>query len=914
MVAVKTGFTPPPMPGMPSPMQPMGGLPPMPPMGGPGTFPVPQGGNPFAPLPPMPLAGMPPPMGGPGTFPVAPNTQVPQQQQQQQGSNAPRRKRFGDSLESMLGRNMFAPQQQMVAPGMPMMRTPTPRPMEMGGIVQGFANGGNANAQAAASMMSAGIGNIGGKAITSGAQNIQSSFTSSASKRRRKKRRQEEARLAAEKAAAIQQIRDAEAAAAVAAQQTPSGKMDFGDEDYTPTSAALNQQLSGLGATNITTNFSPVDYTTTGSNNNFTTAAQADTGVSGAEFVAAGGLGSVDSGSPTSPPPVTLGSTEALPAPVENPPLVVYTDMVGNTHNSAAERDIANLGIQQQMYGSGNQAAKNVQQELYKQYAEQFPEGKRMEGDSEELGRMAADTYLQYAPQINELLGPQGLPNQPFNLPFSFSGIESIKPSGSEDSPSNMTDKQLGYFAERYPEGFLNGRRLRETSGLDNMGLPSEQDVGLGLGSDYPDMSMTAIPGATTPDDIQLESGPALSLVKPGNRGFTPEGTQIAPEAATVTPTENFESTASQMQANIFDPSGGETDEGQKIAPPKAGTGGSDKSKATPTEMITSYTNKETGKTTVDDPDTSENEAMLAQLGLLSTLRENQANPNVSRDPTSVNAAEAAYLQEALGNMDDPNFAEQVINKVIRNLTFGMFDPDDPQKREDAKAILDAYRDTGKFVYDTEENAIDLSTEEGLKQLEALTKGAGIEPAVTGVRDKEGNVVDFEDGTGFRNIMGDYNPVYKDGQVFSGGSDTQNILTGSTDVFGGNTNTGNTATEITTGGGDDDGGSDTGTDTGVDTGHTVDENGNKVCNQEGYIYNPETKICEPKKEEEEVDGTPGSGIGTGTSGESFDDVLKRVVMAAPDVAPISANVQPMQEGGMAGLNRAADNFLQALAG
>ena len=51
-------------------------------------------------------------------------------------------------------------------------------------------------------------------------------------------------------------------------------------------------------------------------------------------------------------------------------------------------------------------------------------------------------------------------------------------------------------------------------------------------------------------------------------------------------------------------------------------------------------------------------------------------------------------MQEALGNMDDPNFAEQVINKVIRNLTFGMFDPDDPQKeREDAKAILDAYRE-----------------------------------------------------------------------------------------------------------------------------------------------------------------------------------------------------------------------------
>ena len=92
------------------------------------------------------------------------------------------------------------------------------------------------------------------------------------------------------------------------------------------------------------------------------------------------------------------------------------------------------------------------------------------------------------------------------------------------------------------------------------------------------------------------------------------------------------------------------------------------------------------------------------------------------------------------------------------------------------------------------------------------------------------------------------------------------------------------------------------------------KDGNIVCNTEGYVYNPETKVCEPPKEEEEVDGTPDSGIGTGTSGESFEDVLKRVVVAAPDVAPISANVRPMQEGGMAGLNRAADNFLKALAG
>jgi hypothetical protein len=210
-------------------------------------------------------------------------------------------------------------------------------------------------------------------------------------------------------------------------------------------------------------------------------------------------------------------------------------------------------------------------------------------------------------------------------------------------SPTIPGGRPLNDFA-------LNRANFRST------GLFADPDVGLGFGSsDYPDMSMTAIPGATTPDDIQLESGPALSLVNPGNRGFTPSGTQIAPEAATVTPTENFESTRAMLESNVFDPdtldprgdqivSPTGTGIGQKITPPKAGS---------------------SSRTGVD--------------------------PQADQYRSSVNAAEAAYLQEALGNMDDPNFAEQVINKVIRNLTFNMYDPDDPQKREDAKAILDAY-------------------------------------------------------------------------------------------------------------------------------------------------------------------------------------------------------------------------------
>ena len=145
MPAVKTGMTPPPMPGMPAPMQPMGGMPPM--------------QNPFAPMPPMPLAGAPMPQ-PPMPMPPMAQGQMPQgQQQQMMGSTAGRRRRFGDALEGMLGRNQgigaampqqqrpmpmpqMMPQQRMVAPGTPMMRTPTPRPMQYGGIVQGYAPGG----------------------------------------------------------------------------------------------------------------------------------------------------------------------------------------------------------------------------------------------------------------------------------------------------------------------------------------------------------------------------------------------------------------------------------------------------------------------------------------------------------------------------------------------------------------------------------------------------------------------------------------------------------------------------------------------------------------------------------------------------------------------------------------------------
>ena len=109
--------------------------------------------------------------------------------------------------------------------------------------------------------------------------------------------------------------------------------------------------------------------------------------------------------------------------------------------------------------------------------------------------------------------------------------------------------------------------------------------------------------------------------------------------------------------------------------------------------------------------------------------------------------------------------------------------------------------------------------------------------------------------------------------------------------------------------GDDD---TTTTTTEVDTGYTTDENGNKICNQAGYVYDVATDACVPAVAEEESTDTS-LNIGSGAS-RSFEDVLKNIQTKATTISPISANIKPMAQGGMAGLNRTADNFLRALGG
>ena len=740
MVAVRTGF--------PSPMQPMGGFP---------SMALPAGQTPVpAPVPPMPLAGFPPPpqrfpQGGPGTFPVS--------------SNAPRRRRFGDSLEGMLGRNMFAPQMPRPMPT-PMM----PRPMEMGGAVQYFANGGNANRQAAESMLAAGIGNIGGKAITDSAQSIQDRFSGLAnrrSRRRRKRRerlaREEAARLAAEQAAA-------EAAALAASQNAASSlaSLPTGGPGTFPPAAPPPLPSSADITPEV---FIPeVDAASTAEG--FMNIEQPDRSI---DREIAGGTFDDD-------PAFTQG---VIPSEVSPGPQFTYQNIGGIGLGDNREDIQPNLGSQ---------------------------------------------VDLNYTPPDAERFG-YGFPYTKMFPNEFYTGVKGgLGSPVTDDTPQVGTTSGFSYF----PEDTTGVRPPvigeKDDSFAESMFIDEINPYAVGGGFDV-----------TAPEDPDLRD---------------PRGDQI------VSPT------------------------GTGIGIPPANTGGSDRD-----DKSTRLTSEELEKLKAslgEQVPISGIEKVINQIigktffglgsGFADKLRnssEAERRAIVDQHLNALNSGATPVYNdkgEYIGfNMDT---MDTFADKVLAADDISVFLPGGP-----ADADGDGVPDFERFqqVFDAQSTAADAdrfgqSTEQG------FITSDGREFFV----DATGNVVEVEDGVVPFEI--------------GGGDDV-------TDIF----------KDTTTGGGGSGGDSSGDSDTGVDTGHTVDEDGNIVCNTPGYIYNPETKICELPKEEED-DGTLGSGIGTGTSGESFEDVLKRVVVAAPPVAPISANVRPMQEGGMAGLNRAADNFLKALAG
>ena len=98
----------------------------------------------------------------------------------------------------------------------------------------------------------------------------------------------------------------------------------------------------------------------------------------------------------------------------------------------------------------------------------------------------------------------------------------------------------------------------------------------------------------------------------------------------------------------------------------------------------------------------------------------------------------------------------------------------------------------------------------------------------------------------------------------------------------------------------------------VEQNWTIGEDGVVVCNDEGWIYDAETGMC----------AAPSADAGSGSESpslnipqaRSFDDIMASISRPAGKISPISANIENKEKGGMAGLNKTADNFLRALGG
>jgi len=287
-------------------------------------------------------------------------------------------------------------------------------------------------------------------------------------------------------------------------------------------------------------------------------------------------------------------------------------------------------------------------------------------------------------------------------------------------------------------------------------------------------------------------------------------------------------------------------------------------------------------------------------------------------------------IQQQIGDQAEPTGGEKLFYDFVGQLGFGLGKPLADKlrgaSREDRQAIIDqhlyALENGATPKTDEEGNYVgfDISTMDtfadkvlGAEDITKFLPGGAEDADGDGVPDyvRFGQVYDAQSTAATEDPYGmstEQGFITEDGREFFVDA-TGNVVEVTDGVVpfqvGGGDDVTDIFTATTTTTSDDD---DTTTTTTDDTGHK-----DGVCNNPDYVYNPETDKCEPKKEED-TDGDLGSPITTGISPRSFDEVLRSVVVPAPDIPSISTNIRPMQGGGMAGLNRAADNFLKALAG
>jgi cell pole-organizing protein PopZ len=546
---------------------------------------------------------------------------------------------------------------------------------------------------------------------------------------------------------------------------------------------------------------------------------------------------------------VTIYDTPYTPAP---PPPPVYTDRLGREYSSQALADAANRMLD--YTALQNRVVDDARDKVATEFADRGLSQTQEDIDyyaMERLRNLEGDAPFTYAgiggigagPESGSLITPQPVidpdtgTSQASNIfditPETVPSLENAINLNAPVSPPPDDDEDYTPTAAEMAAQLAAQGQTNVTQGPMSV---AEQ-----TGQYRPETDMMDIFDEETQQDANISAEQALNRIERGDSGAQTPSAATADDEPVSTPAASTQTASSTTSQDL-----------------NKGLG--------------------TGTGTGTGTDTGDSEAAR-----MAKLYDRGLGPDDDprRANLAVNAAEAKYLQNLLKEFEfdkndkmvlkDPNVAEKVLGQVIKNLSLGIVDINDLNQQR-VQAVLDAYRDTGSFVYDTEGNAIDLKTVEDLERLEKLSAGRGQEPAVVGVRDKDGKVVSF-------------------------GPDIKNTMEGpvAVDVF----------SEMSTTTGDDD---DTTTTTTDDTGHK-----DGVCNNPDYVYNPETDKCEPKAEETD-NGDLGSPITTAITPRSFDEVLRSVVVPAPDIAPISANIRPMQAGGMVGLNRAADNFIKALAG
>ena len=204
------------------------------------------------------------------------------------------------------------------------------------------------------------------------------------------------------------------------------------DEDYTPTSAELNAQLAANEQVNLTDDqyAQPVDFTTTASGQDYTTAAQADTDESGFQFAA-------DTDSDTgvnlagstlaSDEPITLDLVDTTPVVVAPP---TYYDTFGNEYSTQEAANAADVE-----YAAAQQQALDIASMTDGQ-AGYTVDGNQFAGPDVPAGFVSPsdrDTFddgtAGYTVGGNQFQGPD--PQIPDDAPITYDGNQQLGASGT---------------------------------------------------------------------------------------------------------------------------------------------------------------------------------------------------------------------------------------------------------------------------------------------------------------------------------------------------------------------------------------------------------------------------------------------------------------------------------------------------